>query len=186
MISVLSRREFVIMALYLGAVSTLEVGGFQTPRVRKLSGWRSHKGLDDFKHAFEFLESLGNRDKAPGRYPIDGDRMYSIIAENNTIPPEAAQFEAHRRYIDIHYLIRGAEMIGLAVANKLEEAKPYDVENDLALYKRPQVYKRLILMPGDFVVFYPGQAHMPSCNPHNKSEEIKKVVVKVLAEQSKR
>lgn len=55
------------------------------------------------------------------------------------------------------------------------------VETEAARYERPEKYKRLILKPGEFTVFFPGQAHMPGCYVA-KSEEIKKVVVKILAQ----
>ena len=105
--------------------------------------------------------------------------MYATVAQDKTRAPETAQFESHRKYIDLHYLIRGKEMIGSAAAASLRQVKSYARENDAALYERPGKYRRLILTPGEFVVFFPGQAHMPGCYTI-RSEEIKKVVVKVL------
>ena len=107
--------------------------------------------------------------------------MIAIVAQDKTRAVETAQFEAHRKYIDLHYLIRGKEMIGSANSASLREVKPYTPEVEAALYERPAKYKRLMLKPGEFTVFFPGQAHMPGCYV-DKSEEIKKVVIKILAQ----
>lgn len=107
--------------------------------------------------------------------------MYVVIAQDLTRAVETAQFEAHRKYIDLHYLIRGSELIGSESAARLREAKPYTPEVEAALYERPPEYESFNMQPGNFVVFFPGQAHMPGCAV-GQSAEIKKAVVKILAE----
>ncbi len=183
MIDSLSRREFMIGALLIGAAPNFWSLDHPTPRVYKLAQWRSYKKLKALERAFEFLESTSVESKAPGRYAIDGDRMYATVVEDKTRAVETAQFEVHRKYIDVHYLIRGKELIGSANPASLREAKPYSPETEAALYARPAKYKRLMLKPGEFTVFFPGQAHMPGCYV-DKSEEIKKIVVKILAQSS--
>lgn len=181
MINSLSRREFMIRALWIGAAPIFGSLDWPTPRVYKLAQWRSHRKLRALERAFEFLESASVESKAPGRYAIDGDRLYATVVEDKTRAVETAQFEEHRKYIDVHYLVRGKELIGSANPANLREAKPYSPEIEAALYERPAKYKRLMLKPGEFTVFFPGQAHMPGCYV-DKSEEIRKVVVKILAQ----
>lgn len=183
MINCRSRREFMVGALCIGATPILGFLDPPTPRVYKLAQWRSHKKLRALERAFEFLESDSLADKAPGRYALDGDRMYATVVEDKTRAVELAQFEVHRKYIDVHYLVRGKELIGSANPVSLREAKPYSTETEAALYERPAKYKRLMLKPGEFTVFFPGQAHMPGCYV-DRSAEIKKVVVKILAQSS--
>lgn len=179
MIYTLNRREFLTGALSLGATCLSWTGKYPTPRVYKLAQWRAVRGLEELERAFRFLESTSVENQAPGRYEVAGDRMYAIIAQDKTHAPATAQFEAHRKYIDVHYLVRGREMIGSAAAESLRQVKAYTPENDVVMYERPREYKRLSLNPGEFTVFFPGQAHMPGCST-GRSEEIKKVVVKVL------
>lgn len=183
MINSLGRREFMTIALWIGAAPIFWSLDQPTPRVYKLAQWRSHKKLKALERAFAFLENASVESKAPGRYVIDGDRMYATVVEDKTIAVETAQFEAHRKYIDVHYLVRGKEMIGSANPVSLREIKPYAPEIEAALYERPAKYKRLMLKPGEFTIFFPGQAHMPGCYVV-KSEEIRKVVVKILAQTS--
>jgi YhcH/YjgK/YiaL family protein len=182
MINNLSRREFIFGALCLGVAPAViwPLDQRPAPRIYKLAQWRSYKKLKGLERAFEFLESPSNASKAPGRYALEGDRLYATIVEDKTRAIETAQFEEHRKYIDVHYLIRGQELIGSANPSSMKVAKPYSPEVEAALYERPAKYKRLLLKPGEFTVFFPGQAHMPGCYV-DKSEGIRKVVVKILA-----
>jgi biofilm protein TabA len=181
MINSLSRRDFIIGALSIGATPIVWPLDQPFPRVYKLSQWRSYKKLRALEPAFVFLQSASVESKAPGRYAIDGERISATVVEDNTIAVETAQFEEHRKYIDVHYLVRGKEMIGSANPANLREKKPYSPEIEAALYERPAKYRRLMLKPGEFTVFFPGQAHMPGCYV-DKSEQIRKVVVKILAQ----
>jgi biofilm protein TabA len=178
-----TRREFLIGALTFAVIPVVWSPQDPAPRIYKLAEWRKHKKLRSLERAFDFLETGNVETKPPGRYPLDGDRLYATVVEDKTMAVETAQFEEHRKYIDIHYLVRGKEMIGSADPSTLKAKKPYSTEIEAALYERPAKYKQLQLKPGEFTVFFPGQAHMPGCYL-DKSEVIRKVVVKVLAESS--
>ena len=179
--SELTRRDFIFGALSFGFMPFVWTLDAPTPRIYRLKEWRRHKKLKVLERAFNFLETAAVETKAPGRYTLDGDRLYATVVEDKTIAIETAQFEEHRRYIDVHYLVRGKEMIGSANPTTLKVKKPYSTEVEAALYERPAKYKQFKLKPGEFTVFFPGQAHMPGCFL-DKSEVIRKVVVKVLAE----
>jgi biofilm protein TabA len=179
------RRAFMIGCLYAGTAS-LVLGNARAsksnpdPKIYSLSRRHSIKGLEILEPAFRFLETHPLGEMAPGRYPIDGERIYATISVDKTIAVEKNRFEAHRKYIDVHYLVRGTEMIGYAPVSALKEKQAYLEDKEAALYEVPKKYRRFVLKPGEFVVFFPGQAHMPWGYPE-KSEEIRKVVVKVLA-----
>jgi YhcH/YjgK/YiaL family protein len=175
-----SRREFLSVALATMAAGVLRPREYPDPQVRKLAEWRSAPELKELERAFEFLRTGSVETKAPGRYQIDADRIYATVSQSGARSPESAQFEAHRKYIDLHYLISGKEMIGWARQTDLRQAKPYSADSEAGMYERPKEYRRLILSPGDFVVFFPGQAHMPTCQVDGPGE-LKKVVVKILA-----
>jgi biofilm protein TabA len=179
MIKSLGRREFLFGAFFIGTAGALWSPEITAPRVRRLADWHSVEGPGGLERAFEFLRTAGVEVKAPGRYAIDDDRIYATVVVDKTRSADTAQFEAHRKYLDIHYLVRGTEMIGSADATSLHEVKPYAPETEAALFERPAKYKRLIMKPGEFVMFFPGQAHMPGCYV-DKSAEIRKVVMKVM------
>jgi biofilm protein TabA len=127
-----------------------------------------------FKQAFEFLSS--SHQKTPSQYDLDGKRLYVIVSKQDGKLESASFLEAHRRYIDIHYCIAGAELIGWrAVATCTKVDKPYDEDRDvLTFFDQPDVW--LTLESGSFAIFFPEDAHAPGVS----DGPFLKAVVKVL------
>ena len=145
-----------------------------------LSEWKSVAGLRPLQKAFEILSAHSLEGRSPGRHDLDGDRLYANIQQDTSRDPGKYQFEVHRKYIDIHYLVAGKEMIGSADPAALTVAVPYSEEKDVELYARPEHYRKLHILPGQFAVFFDGQSHLPNCwdpDPVKNS----KIVIKVLA-----
>jgi len=163
----------------LGACAPLSADALPQPAVRPLKDWRTVPALKNLHRAFEFLESTKFDDKPVGKYPIDGDNIYAMVTEKPTTGG-AGNFEVHRRYIDVHYLVGGAETIGSTALSKLTSSKPYDPGEDAELFVIPKEYQRLVVSPGQFAVFFPGQPHLPA-RDLNGPHQIRKAVVKVLA-----
>ena len=65
----------------------------------------------DFAAAFGFLRSQPLNDLPLGRIEIAG-AMYTTVCRSPTRQRSEARLEAHRRYIDIQYLISGVEEMG--------------------------------------------------------------------------
>ena len=66
----------------------------------------------------------------PGKYPIDGDNVFALVQNYNSQLSEDGKWEAHRRFIDIQYIAKGAEMIGYANLESLNVTKEYDSKID--------------------------------------------------------
>src|SRR5262245_57743243 len=67
-----------------------------------------------------------------GRHVLDGDRLSVIIGRDAGRGHSGARLEAHRRYIDIQYVISGREEIGwrpTAECSRISEA--YSDERDI-------------------------------------------------------
>ncbi|NDG71800.1 MAG: DUF386 domain-containing protein, partial [Proteobacteria bacterium] len=85
---------------------------------------------NDPRHLCEFDGS-----QAPGRYEIDGDRVFALVQKYTTKPVESALYEAHRRYSDIQFIFSGRETILWApLAAMSEQTMPYDEAKDAALW----------------------------------------------------
>ncbi len=119
----------------------------------------------------EFLEGL-----APGRLNLDGDALYVTRFEYETKPPEETFFEAHRRYLDIHVLIRGEERIDIAHPDTLTE---FDRGEDFRGY-RGEAEQSVLLRPGSFLVVFPGDAHRVKMQAGDRPEAVSKAVFKIL------
>lgn len=129
--------------------------------------------------AFEFLQRTAGPSLAPGRYEIDGERMFAIAAQYQTRGYDEAEPEAHRKYLDVQYLVSGRETIywtPLGEAGAVSQ--PYDAERDLVFFARNDRARPFELAAGHFAIFFPDDAHQP--NSHvGAPAAVHKVVVKV-------
>ena len=87
-------------------------------------------------------------------------------------------FEAHRKFIDIQYLLKGTEKNCSLPIEKLKETKPYKEETDAAFYEAAIPAQELMLGDGYFAIYWPQDGHMP-CLSAAGAEMVKKVVVKI-------
>jgi len=128
--------------------------------------------------AFEFLGSPELAALETGRYDLDGDNVFVMISEYNTVDPEDAKFEAHRKYIDIQYLIRGSELIGIAPYETLDSLlHPYDPEREVEFFT-VKAGEMKLANPSNFFIFFPEDAHMPQVKDGKKAM-VRKAVVKL-------
>jgi YhcH/YjgK/YiaL family protein len=128
-----------------------------------------------FATAFDFL-SKGDIENLPvGRYEIDGDFVYAMVQRGAGRSREEAFLEAHDRYMDIQLVLNGTDDMGWSPRSMCGEiTKPYDDTADVAFYgDAPSAW--ISVRAGSFVIFFQGDAHLPSIS----SEEIHKVVVKI-------
>lgn len=131
--------------------------------------------------AFAYLQSTDLAAIVPGRYEIDGDNIFAIVQEYQTVSAEAEQVEAHKKYIDVQYMISGAEMIGHAILQDQIPSQVYEDTTDFMLFSEvPSFFS--ILETGMFMIFYPTDLHMP-CIKINEPATVKKVVIKVKVEK---
>ncbi|MHC4526187.1 MAG: NanQ anomerase/TabA/YiaL family protein [Planctomycetota bacterium] len=122
------------------------------------------------------------RDAAPGQYKVDGENLFYNVDEYETRPFEKGRFEIHRKYLDIQYIVSGAECIGVAPLEGLTEKMPYDGEKDAAFYHFDPTASKLVLKQGMFVIFWPNEPHMPCRRIGDVPVTVKKIVVKVRME----
>ncbi|MBL7214390.1 MAG: YhcH/YjgK/YiaL family protein [Phycisphaerae bacterium] len=121
------------------------------------------------------------RDAAPGKYEVQGEDIFYVVDEYDTKPVDEGRLEIHRKYMDLQYIVSGCECIAVAPLEGLVEQVPYNGEKDLAFYDAAPSMSRLILKAGMFAIFWPNEPHMP-CRIVEKSERVKKIVVKIRME----
>ena len=131
----------------------------------------------EIERALEYLASTDFSALEDGKHPIEGDELFALVSTYETEPESVRSFEAHRRYIDIQYILSGREIIYWAVLQELAPKDEYSVEKDIVFLSGTE-RARLQLSPGSFAVFYPQDAHKPNCTWENP-QQVRKVVVKV-------
>ena len=63
--------------------------------------------------ALEIIEGLDWETVECGRYDVD-DELYYMVQEYETKYPEQARYEAHKKYVDIQYIVKGIERMEFA------------------------------------------------------------------------
>ncbi len=132
----------------------------------------------DLFAGLRFLQQAST-DLAIGVHQIN-PRVKAIVSEYETKQENKHGYEAHKKNIDIQYLLRGEERVACLPIERLKETMPYCEEKDAAFYSadirlQPSY---LSLLPGYFAMFFPQDGHMPQLNVDN-SMMVKKVVIKV-------
>jgi YhcH/YjgK/YiaL family protein len=113
-----------------------------------------------------------------GRHDIEGDQLFAMVQKYETKPLENGKWEAHRRYWDIQYVVKGVEQLHYANVGHLS-AGEYDAEKDfLGLDGEGD---QITLREGMFAILSPQDAHMPGM-ALGPSTEVNKVVIKVAYE----
>lgn len=132
-----------------------------------------------FGQAFDFLRKSMEQTPAPGRYEIDGDRIYAMVQTYASRPAEEVPWEAHRKYIDIQFMLSGRERIGCADVKAMTDPDAYSPDKDAQLAGGASAPAYLPMTRGSFVILYPQDAHQPACRDGEASDVVK-IVVKVL------
>lgn len=130
-----------------------------------------------FTEAFEWLASTDLKNMQDGKHVLNGDQLFAIVQSYETKSSDAEQLEAHKRYIDIQYMIEGEEMVGISFLSDQQPSKEYSTEDDFWLTaSAPSFFTKL--SAGNFMIFYPTDLHMPCIQEHT-SKAVRKVVIKV-------
>lgn len=148
----------------------------KTPIIDRLENYKKYTKLHpDFEKAFAFLCKNNIAQLELTKHVIDGEKVFCPLSKNQGRKREQASLEAHRKYIDIQYVISGNEEIGYKpTAECSKEKEPYNSEKDIVFFN--DTPDKWIKVPaGSFIIFFPQDAHAPLVS----SGELHKAVVKV-------
>ena len=128
-----------------------------------------------FSKAFEYLKSINLNNPQIGKVEIDGQNLFISIGESTLKSPENAKLEAHDKYIDIQLPLSKSERFGWESREALKlESAPFNSEKDIHFFEdKPSMY--IDVQPGNFIIFYPTDAHAPCIGEGS----ILKIVIKV-------
>jgi YhcH/YjgK/YiaL family protein len=129
--------------------------------------------------AFAFIQKTDLSIMPVGRTEIDGANLYAIFQDYITKPIEKGLWEAHRRYIDLQYMVQGAEKIGYANIANLRQGS-YDPSKDFLPLQG--VGDFLTLHQGYFALLLPEDGHMPGLAV-DAPMPVKKLVIKIAVHQ---
>lgn len=87
--------------------------------------------------------------------------MKAIISEYETKEVNENEFEAHRKFIDIQYVLHGTEKVCCLPLDQLQERISYMEESDAAFYTSDRKPVEMEIGNGSFAIYYPQDGHMP-------------------------
>ena len=131
----------------------------------------------EFEKAFEHIKECVRNNTPPSRYEKDG--MKVLVQEYDTIVRDDNDYESHREIVDIQFIQKGIEEIHAAEPENTTTTRPYNPEIDCEVVAGPEKHVTFFLTDGEFVCFFPGEAHMPSIAVDRKPSWTRKIVVKV-------
>ena len=147
--------------------------------VANIKDAKRYFGVDPhFEEIFARLAEL-TADSATGGTEYDGFRIGVSEGATYDVKPDDGtprDFEAHRKFLDIHYVIEGAECMGYADVATLTPVTEYNDEKDYQMLSGH--VNKIILNKGDFCVVYPEDAHLPQMIGDD-GKKVKKAVVKM-------
>ena len=130
--------------------------------------------------AYEFLKNFSPENCKEGRHDLS-DGVYVNVCSYKTRFRKNSKFEAHRKYIDIQYMISGQEIITVESLEDMYSGKcisEYSKEGDAELYEMNILGTDYLLSEGKAVILFPEDAHSPGICV-DEPMYIKKAIVKV-------
>ena len=127
--------------------------------------------------AIEILKGLDPDTLTVGRHEVNED-FYYLVQEYESRPIEKCRLEAHEKYADIQWMVKGTEAIQVCSHEGLTVTDPYNPEKDIEFYAQKEDIQRIVLTDGAYVVLYPQDVHEP-CIAVGAPAPVKKIVGKV-------
>lgn len=127
----------------------------------------------DLKFISDSMQSVpfGN-----GKFEIERERVFGIDLEYVTSGAEEGVWEAHRKYIDIHVLFYGEELIYVSDIESMRPENDYVDDYQFFLGKKEHV---IHFRPGSFLILFPNEVHKTSIFVNDR-EMVRKRVFKLL------
>ena len=136
----------------------------------------------DLPHKADILAFLKANDALTlpvGEIEINGRELFVRPSEYETKRPQEGKFEAHRVYADLQLVVQGSEIMQTAPADALEQLTEYDPKGDYQFFQAFRNIASQLVRTGEFMVFFPGEAHRPCCSPSGAPVKVKKLVFKI-------
>lgn len=126
----------------------------------------------------EAFETFKERIKNSSNYS-DFDKPFKAIPlDYETRNFDLSKFENHKKYIDVHLILNGSEVIGLADRNQVKPNMEYDEINDYQLFDG-SVQEEVTLHKGEFLILFEHEFHVTGGFVDQIGEKVNKMVFKV-------
>ncbi|MBE5747505.1 MAG: DUF386 domain-containing protein [Clostridiales bacterium] len=133
----------------------------------------------NFERAFAFIKKAIEENLPVGKYELDGKNLFASVQEYNTKEEQAARFEGHRNYIDIQYIVSGAEKVEVTDISKTYSVTEYNEEKDVQFFQTDEQVWKGVWTANEYGIFFPYDIHRPAMRVNGVSAPVKKILVKI-------
>jgi biofilm protein TabA len=115
-----------------------------------------------------------------GKYVLDSLNVTLTITDAPSVRPfEQTKWEAHCQKVDLQYIARGAEKMGIAPVSGAKVLMQYDSKKDVGFYQpNEKKAKYIVAKPGTFLLFFPSDTHRPNIQVEG-CDTVRKIVFKI-------
>lgn len=146
----------------------------------KIENIQQYNGLSHLlNEGLKFVAETDFSKIEPGKIVLNDNLLFASVSEYATKPAADCKLEAHKKYIDIQFIVSGEEKIGFTTLAGQTPSVPYNPEKDIVFYSEEVTF--LTLTSGTFAIFFPSDLHQP-CVAATSPSNVKKVVVKVAVQ----
>jgi YhcH/YjgK/YiaL family protein len=146
------------------------------------------ESLQDWKH-YDFgpawretmAWAAAHADAEPGEWDVAG--CHIRIWDNQTRLWGQGRYECHRRMADVQLVLQGEEDVYNLPLHRMTAPDAFDEERDLGFFNDTARLSPIRLVPGLFCLLLPWDAHMPSMAVADAPVTVRKMVIKIPADQ---
>ena len=130
--------------------------------------------------ALKWLQTVDTSVLQEGKNPIRGEDIFCSVHFYDTTGADARPWERHRKYIDIHFIIKGEEIIGISPIDAMQIKKDYDAQTDFIEFEGA-TQQQILLKEGMFLIAFPEDIHKTALQVvPGQACAVKKGIIKVL------
>jgi len=131
-----------------------------------------------FKRLIEFFNQYNLDSFQKGKFKIDTDSLFGIGLQYATKSADECLWEAHRKYIDVHIILEGEELVFINDIANMTISTSYNETEDVELFEGYEKHQ-VVLKKGNFLILYPNEVHKTSMQLVGKSSYVTKNVYKL-------
>lgn len=134
---------------------------------------------ETFPKIWEYANIAVNA-KELGRTEINGNLVFYTKSEDQLEPETSRRLEVHEQYMDVQIVLEGKERYGYIPGNYIGSLEEDRLKNDdLAFTSKSEPCQYVDLKANDLVIFLPGHAHKPLCQPDADHSKVVKTIIKI-------
>jgi len=147
--------------------------------INNLSKYKSIPNLDLIVN---FIKDKNLSDLSEDEIEIKGRNLFVKALRYLPKPAEEKNFEIHKIYTDVQIIVKGVEKIEITNKENLkEEIEDKKNRKDFHFFTVSGPISEIIAKENNFVVFFPGEPHKPSCSYQKLNEPVLKIIFKTKA-----